>query len=83
MDNAEHSKFDLEKLSLIKALRDIGFTAEEVEDYMKLHSAGKSSRPMRLKMINQRRSQFLDEIHFREKQLMCMDYLKSEIRKGK
>jgi len=69
---------DLERLSLVMTLHDIGFSSEETETYMKLLISGKSSAQLR--MLNQRRNVALDEIHFREKQLERMDYLRHEIK---
>ena len=39
------------------------------------------SGPARLRMLNQKRSATLDEIHFRERQLERLDYLRHELRK--
>ena len=61
---------DLERLSVIVTLHDIGFTAEEVETYM------------RLKMLNQKREQTLDQIHFKERQMAYLDYLRYQIQKN-
>ena len=73
---------DLERLSLIMTLHDIDFTTEEVETYMRLLLEQKDSDQERLRMLNQKRETALDEIHFRERQLERMDYLRHEIRKG-
>lgn len=60
---------DLERLSLIMTLHDIGFSNEEVEIYMRLLLDGKSTDNERLRMLNKLRNNALDEIHFKEKQL--------------
>lgn len=72
---------DLERLSTIMTLHDIGFTTEEVEAYMRLLLEQKDSDMARLRMLNQKRSTTLDEIHFRERQLERLDYLRHELRK--
>ena len=36
----------------------------------------------RLRMLEKKRRQVLDEIHFREKQLESIDYLRYQMRKG-
>ena len=60
-------------------LHDIGFSNEEVEQYMKLLLAGDSTKQERMQMLNQKRNGTLDEIHFKEKQLDRLDYLRYEI----
>ncbi|MDO4322479.1 MAG: MerR family transcriptional regulator [Lachnospiraceae bacterium] len=74
---------DLERLSMIMTLHDIGFSNEEVETYMRLLLEGKSTENERLRMLNELRSNALDEIHFKEKQLERMDYLRHKIRNNK
>lgn len=83
MGDWQYDDQDLERLSMIMTLHDIGFTNEEVETYMKLLIAGESTGNERLRMLNKKRNSALDEIHFREKQLERMDYLRFEIQKLK
>ena len=71
---------DLERLSLIMTLHDIGFKPAEVEHYMNLVLEGKQKDAERLKMLDKIREKALDEIHGREKQLSRLDYLRYEIR---
>ena len=71
---------DIERLSMIMTLHDIGFLNDEVESYMRLLLEGESTEAQRLDMLNKRRSATLDEIHFREMQLDRMDYLRHKIR---
>lgn len=73
---------DLEYLSLIMTLHDIGFTSEEVETYMHLLLEGVSTNSERLRMLNQKRNQTLDEIHFKERQMDWLDYLRHKIQKN-
>ena len=70
---------DLEYLSMIMALHDIGFTSDEVETFMRLLLEGDYTAKDRMRMLNKRRSCTLDEIHLREKQLDRMDYLRHKI----
>ena len=77
----QYDDTDLERLSTIMTLHDIGFTTEEVETYMRLLLEQKDSDMARLRMLNQKRSATLDEIHFRERQLERLDYLRHELRK--
>ena len=77
----QYDDTDLERLSTIMTLHDIGFTTEEVETYMRLLLEQKDSDMARLRMLNQKRSTTLDEIHFRERQLERLDYLRHELKK--
>ncbi|OUP53117.1 MerR family transcriptional regulator [Butyricicoccus pullicaecorum] len=72
---------DLERLSLIMTLHDIGFTTEEVETYMRLTLEQKGGERECLRMLNRKREFTLDELHFRERQLQRLDYLRHEIQK--
>ena len=72
---------DLEHLSLIMTLHDIGFTSEEVETYMRLLLEGADTEVRCLQRLNQKRNQTLDEIHFKEKQMDHLDYLRHKIQK--
>lgn len=74
---------DLERLSMIMTLHDIGFSNDEVESYMRLLLDDKSTENERLRMLNKLRNNALDEIHFKEKQLERMDYLRHKIRNNK
>lgn len=74
---------DLERLSLIMSLHDIGFTTEEIENYMSLLLEQKDGAQARLEMLNRKRSTVLDEIHFRARQLQRLDYLRYEIQKNR
>ncbi len=74
---------DLERLSTIMTLHDIGFTTEEVETYMRLLLEQPYSDKKRLRMMEEKRNETLDEIHFHERQLQRLDYLRHEIQKNK
>lgn len=43
---------------------------------------GEATEPWRLAILNARRNAMLDEIHFREKQLDRLNYLRYEIQKA-
>ena len=72
---------DLEKLSLIMTLHDIGSDSDEIESYMKLTMEGSHTDEERLSMLNKKRRAALDEIHFKERQLERLDDLRYRIRK--
>lgn len=77
----QYDDTDLERLSTIMTLHDIGFTSAEVETYMRLLLEGEPSCARRLRMLEEKRSAALDEIHFKERQLQRLDHLRHEIRK--
>ncbi len=78
----QYDEEDIKRLSMIMTLHDIGFEKEEVETYMKLLLAGESTQQERMRMLNEKRNGTLDEIHFKEKQLDRLDYLRFEIKKA-
>ena len=82
MDDWRYTDEDLERLSLIMTLHDIGFTNEEVEKYMRLLLDEKSTEEERMNMLNEKRRGTLDEIHFKERQLDRLDYLRFEIKQS-
>lgn len=69
----QYDDTDLERLSTILTLHDLGFTTAEVETYMRLL--------LEQPMLEEKRSAALSEIHFKERQLQRLDYLRHEIRK--
>lgn len=81
MGSWQYDDSDIERLSTIMTLHDIGFTNDEVEKYMRLLLEGSSTEEDRMKMLNEKRNGTLDEIHFRQRQLDHLDYLRFEIQK--
>lgn len=81
MGNWQYDDADLERLSTIMPPHDIGFTVEEVEAYMRLLLEGDHTAAQWLRMLEEKRSAALAEIHFKERQLQRLDYLRHEIRK--
>lgn len=77
----QYDDSDLERLSLIMTLHDIGFETKEIETYMRLLLEREDTEDRRMEMLNQKRDNTLDEIHLREKQLERLDYLRYSIRK--
>lgn len=82
MGDWQYDDADLERLSTIMTLHDIGFTVKEVEAYMRLLLEGDHTTERRLSMLEKKRSAALEEIHFKERQLQRLDYLRHEIRKA-
>ena len=83
MGSWRYDDSDIERLSTIMTLHDIGFTNEEIKKYMRLLLKGNDTEQDRMKMLNTKRDNTLDEIHFKEKQLDRLDYLRFEMKKGK
>ena len=80
MGSWQYDDSDIERLSTIMTLHDIGFTKAEVERYMKLLLQGASGEEERLKMLEAKRNGTLHEIHFKERQLDRLDYLRFEMK---
>ena len=78
----QYNDQDLQRLGMIMTLHEIGFSNEEVEAYMRLFLKGDSTEKERLEMLKKKRGKVLDEIHFKEKQIDCMDYLRYKITKA-
>ncbi len=78
----QYDNQDIERLGMVMTLRDIGFSSGEAESYMRLLLEEKSTESQRMEMLDKKRSRTLDEIHFKEKQIERMDYLRFEIRKA-
>ena len=75
----QYDESDIEKLSVIMTLHDVGFENDEVETYMRLLLSGKSTEEERMETLQKKRDGTLDEIHFKERQLDRLDYLRFEI----
>lgn len=81
MGSWQYDDSDLERLSTIMTLHDIGFSSEEVEVYMRLLEQPQT-QTQRLRMLEDKRAAALDEIHFKERQLQRLDDLRHAIRKA-
>ena len=74
---------DLDRLSTVMTLHDIGFTAGEAERYMRLLLEKPERLQARLCMLEEKRKEILDEIHLRERKLQRLDYLRHEMQTAK
>lgn len=79
MGSWKYDDTDLERLGLILTLHDIGFDKDEVETYMRLWIDGNHTETRR--MLDKKRNDTLDEIHFKEKKIERMDYLRYKMKK--
>ena len=64
-------------------LHAAGFENPEIEAYMKLLLEQEGTEAQRLRMPDRKRGRTRDEIHFRERQLERLDYLRHALRKKK
>ena len=74
---------DIERLSMIMTLHDIGFDNGQVERYMRLMLEERNSEEKRMRMLELLRDSTLDEIHVKQKQLDRMDYLRYKLQQEK
>ena len=77
----QYDDSDIERLSVIMTLHDIGFTSEEIERFMNFMILGDSGKKECLMMLNKKRTGILDEVHLGEKKIFRLDYLRYEINK--
>ncbi len=75
------SEEDIEKLSLIMTLQDIGFDKKEIKTWLCLQQDDRNSGAACLKMLNKLRSETLDAIHLKEKTLDRIDFLRYELQR--
>ncbi len=75
----QYSDADLKYLSIIMTLYDIGFKSKEVKIYMNLLIDREDTKNERICILNQKRSNILNEIHFKERQMDKLDYLRHKI----
>ena len=80
MGHWQYDDQDLKHLSLIMALHDIGLSAPEVENYMRLMLEESGTEQRRMNILNALRDRKLDEIHLEEKQVERLDYLRYKLR---
>lgn len=73
---------DIEQISLIVTLREIGFTNDEIRKYMNIKLLGLEDCSECIRMLDKKRSVKLNEIHCCEKQLNDVDFLRHEMRKN-
>ncbi len=78
MGQWQYDEQDIERLSMIMTLHDIGFSNKDIDEYMRLLLSGEKEEEC-LKMLNSKRKSTLDKIHLYEKQISNLDYLRHEI----
>lgn len=80
---AEYTPGDVERLSLLLTLLDVGFTAQEARAYVRSLLREPDCPRLRLQLLAEKRAALLDDIHLREQKLQRLDYLRYEILKAK
>ncbi|WP_253289352.1 hypothetical protein [Clostridium sp. MSJ-8] len=61
-------------------LYNIGFCSDEIEQYMRLHLQGIDTASERIKILQEKRNEILEEIHNIEKKIEDLDYLRYMIK---
>ena len=79
-DARQYDDSDLERLSTVMTLLEIGFCMPEAEAYLRLALEGVPADARRLRMLEARRGAILEEIHGRERQLQRLDCLRHALR---
>lgn len=77
----EYCDTDLEYLSQIITLREVGFEDAEVIEYLNLTKEIGAGKEKRLLMLQTQRNKLLTQIHAMEQILEHLDYLRYEIGK--
>lgn len=72
---------DLEYMGLMTTLHQIGFEEAEITTYMKFVFKGKSTKVMRLKILDKKKCSLVEETHAREGQIDLLDYLRYKLQK--
>lgn len=71
---------DIQTLSDIMTLKQIGLSLEQIKHYQELEKGGEKTCKQRMNILNQQRNQLLDLIHEKQKHLDCLDYLLYELK---
>jgi DNA-binding transcriptional MerR regulator len=71
----EYEDRDIRHLSMIITLKNAGFSNDSILKYMELSKQGNISSVERIQILKQQRQKLLDEIHHKQKNIDCLDYL--------
>lgn len=82
-DWEENQDENIMQLSMILTLHDAGFDYPEIAKYMRLFLQGDVTKSERMRILKQQRDRTLDKIHFQERCLDRLDYLRYQIQKEK
>lgn len=76
----EYGDDDIARLSFMVTLYSVGFSAKEIETYLRLEVSEDTTGAQRLAMLERRRAGCLREIHRWEEILDKLDYLRHQIK---
>ena len=79
----EYEDNDIRYLSRIITLKNTGLSNDSILKYMELSKQGDISNRERIYILKQQRQKLLDEIHYRQKNLDCLDYIIYELKNNK
>lgn len=71
----EYEDKDIRNLSVIITLKNAGFSNDSLLKYIELSKHGDISNREKIHILKQQRQKLLDEIHSKQKNLDCLDYL--------
>lgn len=76
---SSYSDKDIENISMIMTLYDVGFDDSEVKRYINFCLSGEDTAAKRTEMLAKKRKHTLDEIHSKQKQLDGIDFLRYKV----
>ena len=76
----EYEEKDIRHLSMINTLKNVGLSNDLVLKYIELSKCGNISNIEITHILKQQRQKLLDEIHNKQKNLDCLDYLIYELK---
>lgn len=71
----EYEDNDIRHLSMIITLKNTGISNDSISKYIELSKQDDISNVERAHILKQQRQKLLDEIHHKQKNLDCLDYL--------
>ena len=76
----EYEDNDIRYLSRIITLKNTGLSNDSILKYIELSKEGNISNRERIYILKQQRQKLLDEIHHKQKNLDCLDYIIYELK---
>lgn len=71
----EYEDKDIRSLSMIITLKNVGLSNDSILKYVGLSKQGDIVNREKIHILKQQRQKLLDEIHHKQKNLDCLDYL--------
>ena len=79
-DTADYTEGDIQCISRMIELRDMGVSSETAVQYMQMEK-GEHTQQKKLQLLNRTREELLEGIHSREEQLIKLDYVRFQLQK--